>query len=273
MVQLVQRASLGPDPASPGSMSVDALDIGAAPRCSVTAWPPHRSAGSSSSRTSPATRPTCQGASSSTLRSSPATCSRRSSAAWTRPSGWPSSRATRRSSSSRMGGPMARSCVDAIEASLSGLPKAAAEHRRRRPAATAPPVAWHRDSTSSCSSTMAPTSTVASRAATSSPGSDVILVHRLLKGEVAAEARSAGFALFTAAAVEALGIEPRRPWTDRRRGVDRAPRPASRRSSGTSRRAGRRRADRRRLDAAEGRRHPRRRRRRSPPTLRSSGRT
>ena len=39
-------------------------------------------------------------------------------------------------------------------------------------------------------------------------GSDVILAHRLLKGTVAAEARTAGFALFTAAAVEALGLDP-----------------------------------------------------------------
>jgi hypothetical protein len=39
-------------------------------------------------------------------------------------------------------------------------------------------------------------------------GSDVILVHRLLKGAAAAEARGKGFALFTADAVEALGLEP-----------------------------------------------------------------
>ena len=39
-------------------------------------------------------------------------------------------------------------------------------------------------------------------------GSDVILAHRLLKGTVAAEARTAGFALFTAAAVDALGLDP-----------------------------------------------------------------
>jgi uncharacterized protein YndB with AHSA1/START domain len=38
-------------------------------------------------------------------------------------------------------------------------------------------------------------------------GSDVILVHRLLKGTVAVEARGSGFALFTAAAVAALGLE------------------------------------------------------------------
>ena len=38
-------------------------------------------------------------------------------------------------------------------------------------------------------------------------GSDVILVHRLLKGTVAGEARGNGFALFTAAAVAALGLE------------------------------------------------------------------
>ena len=39
-------------------------------------------------------------------------------------------------------------------------------------------------------------------------GPDVILAHRLLKGTIAAEARTAGFALFTASAVEALGLDP-----------------------------------------------------------------
>ena len=39
-------------------------------------------------------------------------------------------------------------------------------------------------------------------------GSDVILVHRLLKGAAAGEARGNGFALFTAAAVAALDVEP-----------------------------------------------------------------
>jgi len=39
-------------------------------------------------------------------------------------------------------------------------------------------------------------------------GTDVILVHRLLKGTVAAEARRAGFALFTTAAIDALGLDP-----------------------------------------------------------------
>lgn len=38
-------------------------------------------------------------------------------------------------------------------------------------------------------------------------GSDVIIVHRLLKGAGAAEARANGFALFTAAAVDALGLD------------------------------------------------------------------
>ena len=38
-------------------------------------------------------------------------------------------------------------------------------------------------------------------------GSDVILVHRLLKGEGARAARGNGFALFTAAAVDALGLD------------------------------------------------------------------
>ncbi len=39
-------------------------------------------------------------------------------------------------------------------------------------------------------------------------GSDVILVHRLLKGTAAAEARGNGYAMFTSDAVEALGLEP-----------------------------------------------------------------
>jgi hypothetical protein len=39
-------------------------------------------------------------------------------------------------------------------------------------------------------------------------GSDVILVHRLLKGAAAATAAAKGFVLFTAAAVDALGMEP-----------------------------------------------------------------
>ncbi len=39
-------------------------------------------------------------------------------------------------------------------------------------------------------------------------GSDVIIVHRLLKGTGAAEAGANGFALFTAAAVDALGLDP-----------------------------------------------------------------
>jgi hypothetical protein len=40
-------------------------------------------------------------------------------------------------------------------------------------------------------------------------GSDVILVHRLLQGSTAAERRGNGYALFTAAAVDALGLEPK----------------------------------------------------------------
>jgi uncharacterized protein YndB with AHSA1/START domain len=39
-------------------------------------------------------------------------------------------------------------------------------------------------------------------------GRDVILVHRLLKGTTAAGARGNGYALFTAAAIEALGLDP-----------------------------------------------------------------
>ena len=39
-------------------------------------------------------------------------------------------------------------------------------------------------------------------------GPDVILVHRLLKGTTATEARANGYALFTSNAIEALGLEP-----------------------------------------------------------------
>jgi hypothetical protein len=39
-------------------------------------------------------------------------------------------------------------------------------------------------------------------------GPDVILIHRLLKGTAAAEARGNGYALFTANAVDALGLDP-----------------------------------------------------------------
>src|SRR6188768_990380 len=39
-------------------------------------------------------------------------------------------------------------------------------------------------------------------------GADVIVVHRLLKGSAAADARHDGFALFTAAAVKAIGLDP-----------------------------------------------------------------
>jgi hypothetical protein len=39
-------------------------------------------------------------------------------------------------------------------------------------------------------------------------GSDVIVVHRLLKGAAAETSRGNGFALFTAAAIDALGLEP-----------------------------------------------------------------
>ena len=39
-------------------------------------------------------------------------------------------------------------------------------------------------------------------------GSDVIIVHRLLKGTGAARSHAMGFALFTAAAVEGLGLDP-----------------------------------------------------------------
>lgn len=39
-------------------------------------------------------------------------------------------------------------------------------------------------------------------------GPDVILIHRLLKGATAADSRKRGFALFTASAVEGLGLEP-----------------------------------------------------------------
>ena len=83
-------------------------------------------------------------------------------------------------------------------------------------------------------------------------GSDVILVHRLLKGDGARPTRSGnGFALFTEAAVEALGLDAERARAAGGRGVDRAPRPRRRPSRSTSRPAGRRRAAARRLDVAD----------------------
>lgn len=50
-------------------------------------------------------------------------------------------------------------------------------------------------------------------------GRDVIVVHRLLKGTAAAEARANGFVLFTAAAVHALGLDP--ASSELRRGEER----------------------------------------------------
>ena len=55
-------------------------------------------------------------------------------------------------------------------------------------------------------------------------GADVILVHRLLKGTTAAEARGNGFVLFTSAAVAALGLDPDALGLRAGRGVDRASR-------------------------------------------------
>ena len=103
-------------------------------------------------------------------------------------------------------------------------------------------------------------------------GSDVILVHRLLKGAAAAAARGNGFALFTAAAVDALGLEPAAPRAyvgPRSRSSTSA---GSRRSPSTSRLAGRRRA----AFAASMSRTPTSSStstRRSPPSRRSSGPT
>ena len=56
-------------------------------------------------------------------------------------------------------------------------------------------------------------------------GSDVIVVHRLLKGTGAAEARANGFALFTAAAVDALGLDPEALGLRSGEEIDRASRP------------------------------------------------
>ena len=56
-------------------------------------------------------------------------------------------------------------------------------------------------------------------------GSDVIVAHRLLKGAGAAEARANGFALFTAAAVDALGLDADALQLRAGAGGDRAPRP------------------------------------------------
>ena len=101
-------------------------------------------------------------------------------------------------------------------------------------------------------------------------GSDVIVVHRLLKGTGAAEARANGFALFTAAAVDALGLDPRRSGFDpaRRRSSTSA---TSTRSPWISRLDGRRRP----ANAASTSPRlmsPSTSRRRSPPSRRSSGR-
>ena len=55
-------------------------------------------------------------------------------------------------------------------------------------------------------------------------GPDVIIVHRLLKGAGAAAARASGFVLFTAAAVQALRLEPASLSSRGSAGVDRASR-------------------------------------------------
>ena len=60
--------------------------------------------------------------------------------------------------------------LDAIEACLPRLPAPAAQHRPGHDAATATRAGWRRGSTSRCSSTMAPSSGVASPAGTSWPG-------------------------------------------------------------------------------------------------------
>ena len=48
-------------------------------------------------------------------------------------------------------------------------------------------------------------------------GADVIVVHRLLKGATAESSRANGFALFTAAAIDALGLDAPRSASPRRR--------------------------------------------------------
>ena len=177
-----------------------------------------------SSPTSPATPPTSRAARSSTRPPSRVTSSRRSSAGWSRRSDWPSSRAMRPSCSSRTGAPTGRCC------STRSRPSYLAFRRRLRSI----------DQATSCdcnSCRLAPRldlklfvhhgafvwSRIAGRDELA--GSDVIVVHRLLKGTGAAEARANGFALFTAAAVDALGLDPDALGLRSGAGDDRASRP------------------------------------------------
>ena len=112
----------------------------------------------------------------------------------------------------------------------------------RPPAATATPVGWHLAWISRSSSTTARTSTAGSLVATSSPGTDVILVHRLLKGTVAAEARSGRLRpVHERGGRRRSGSIPR-PWADGRARSRSSTSVPSRPSSGTSSHAGRRRA-------------------------------
>ena len=104
-------------------------------------------------------------------------------------------------------------------------------------------------------------------------GSDVIVAHRLLKGAGAAEARANGFALFTAAAVDALGLDADALGLDARATeaiehlgrVDTFTLDLEARWQDES--------TMRRLDIADGRSRPSTSRRRSPPSHRWSGRT
>ena len=169
----------------------------------------HPRPASSSSPTSPATRPTSREASWSTRRRSPVTCSRRSSAASTRRSGWPSSRVTRRSCSSRTAEPTGR-CCRRHRGVLPGVPAAAPEHRpgdelrlqllppgaAARPQAVRPPRLVRPDADRGTRR--------ARRIATSSSSTGSSRAPRPRR-----PART-GFALFTARAVDALGLDPER---------------------------------------------------------------
>ena len=103
-------------------------------------------------------------------------------------------------------------------------------------------------------------------------GSDVIVAHRLLKGTGAAEARANGFALFTAAAVDALGLDADALQLRAGAGDDRAPRPGRHVHAWTSRPAGRTRAP-SAGSTSPTPISPSTSRRPSPPTHRWSGRT
>ncbi len=140
-------------------------------------------------------------------RSSPATCSRRSSAAWSRRSDWPSSKATPRSCSSRTVAPTGRSCSTRSRPPTSPSGVGCGASTRRRPV-TATRAGWLPSSTSSCSSITAPSSGVASPVGTSWPDRTSSSSTGCSRAPAPPSARANGFALFTAAAVDALGLDP-----------------------------------------------------------------